>query len=271
MDFIESLNRIETLETPTIVKMSVDVIARLTNNFDEQLTRILITRGKTNYQQRKLIATVKDAFKSWKKGTDVLWGAMPQLETYPDYFEKWQLDIECGWILTFDGCEPDPLESLVAPTSIELALDNNKQSKMKRTDEVKTDNKRLEVAQQRIAELEQEVNKVKSENAELREQLQQSAEKVNEEETADWAKEKEDTLVELLTPIFNNNCETARSFIEEVNGQSDIEIIEILSRYVNQNKASKTSVRRKLWSVLHAFKIYKAGETNWNLTLNNRI
>lgn len=86
-----------------------------------------------------------------------------------------------------------------------------------------------------------------------------------------WKMEKEDIIVELLTPIFNNKRENAKSFAEEVDGCDDIEIIEIVGKYVKQQKATKTSVHRKLWSILHAFKIYNAGESNWNLTLKQRI
>lgn len=103
-------------------------------------------------------------------------------------------------------------------------------------------------------------------------QLQSRQETNGGEETQEqWIIEKEDILVELLTPIFNNDSETAKCFADEIDGRDDIEIIDIVARYVKQVKANKTSVRRKLWSILHAFKIYKAGETNWNLTLKQRL
>lgn len=86
-----------------------------------------------------------------------------------------------------------------------------------------------------------------------------------------WKMEKEDILVELLTPIFNNKSENAKSFAEEIDGREDIEIIEIVSSYMKQKMVTGTSIHRKLWSILHAFKIYNAGESNWNLTLKQRI
>jgi len=86
-----------------------------------------------------------------------------------------------------------------------------------------------------------------------------------------WKMEKEDILVELLTPIFNNKSENAKSFAEEIDGREDIEIIEIVSSYMKQKMVTGTSIHRKLWSILHAFKIYSAGESNWNLTLKQRI
>lgn len=86
-----------------------------------------------------------------------------------------------------------------------------------------------------------------------------------------WKMEKEAILVELLTPIFNKKNDTAKSFAKEVDGRDDIEIIEIVSKYVKRQEATETSVHRKLWSILHAFKIYNAGESNWNLTLKQRI
>ena len=121
-----------------------------------------------------------------------------------------------------------------------------------------------------ITELKKENNELKSKITLLEEQHKEANVGPTEEEKAAWNIEKEVILVELLTPIFKDR-ETAKSFAEEVNGQDDIEIMNILSRYVKEDKASKTSVRRKLWSILHAFKIYNAEESNWNFTLNNRI
>ncbi len=123
----------------------------------------------------------------------------------------------------------------------------------------------------RIAELEDMVNSLNSENTELREQIQLSAPKDDEGEIERLTMEKEDALLELLAPIFNNKRDTAQSFAKEVNGQNDREIIETVCNYVNQGRTNNTSVRQKLWSVLHAFKIYNAGVTNWNTMIRNRI
>ncbi len=122
-----------------------------------------------------------------------------------------------------------------------------------------------------IEKLKKENNDLKSKNTLIEEQLEEAKDRHVKEELENWAVEKEDILVELLKPIFNMDKETAKCFAKEVIGQDSIEIIEIVSRYIKHGKASITSVRRKLWSILHAFKIYNAGESNWNTNLNKRI
>lgn len=97
------LDRIKRLDVQTIRNMSHEVIARLTHNFDEILVKNMLYTATTNYQQRKLIKIIKKAYKSWKKDTDMLWGSMPQLESYPEYMEELQTDIECGLVITEKG------------------------------------------------------------------------------------------------------------------------------------------------------------------------
>jgi len=120
--------------------------------------------------------------------------------------------------------------------------------------------------------LRNELTRTKRDLENTRAQLQSQLEAKGGNDTQEmWKMEKEDILVELLTPIFNNKSENAKSFAEEIDGREDIEIIEIVSSYMKQKMVTETSVHRKLWSILHAFKIYNAGESNWNLTLKQRI
>lgn len=138
----------------------------------------------------------------------------------------------------------------------------------KKQDSNPVNNKRILELETCINEKESRIKELEEENNNLRDQIEGMLD--TDKEIEGWTIEKEIILVELLTPIFKDRV-TAKSFAEEVNGQDDIEIMNILSRYVKEGKASKTSVRRKLWSILHAFKIYDAEESNWNFTLNNRI
>lgn len=121
---------------------------------------------------------------------------------------------------------------------------------------------------EQIAELTKKNGELEETCAQLQSQLDATA---GDDTQKIWKIEKEDILVELLTPIFKMKSEVAKCFADEINGLGDIEIIDIVARYVKELKATETSVHRKLWSILHAFKIYKAGETNWNLTLNPRL
>ena len=83
--------------------MSPDVLAILTNHFEESLVRAIMYRGKNNYEQKKIIRALKTAYRNWKKDTDILWGAMPYMETYPDFLERMKVDVECGMLITEGG------------------------------------------------------------------------------------------------------------------------------------------------------------------------
>ncbi len=94
------LNRIKSLNLTLIENMSSEVMATLTAHFDEPLVRTMIARESSNYAQRKIFRLVKNAYRSWKKDTDLMWGVMPYMEVYPNYMMNIQLDIECGIVLT---------------------------------------------------------------------------------------------------------------------------------------------------------------------------
>lgn len=103
MDHEALIERIKRLDLPTFEVMSPEVLARLTDRFDESLVRNVLYITTTNYEQRKLIKIIKNAYKLWKKDTDIIWGSMPQFESYPEYMENLQMDIECGFVITENG------------------------------------------------------------------------------------------------------------------------------------------------------------------------
>lgn len=109
------LERIKNLDVKTIEGLSSDVMARLTKHFDELFVKNMLYTTETNFGQRKIIRKIKNSYRSWKKDTDMLWGAMPQLEVYPDYIEELQLDIECGGVVTPNGLEYEPQKSPFKP------------------------------------------------------------------------------------------------------------------------------------------------------------
>ena len=90
--------------------MSSDSLALLTDVFSEPLVRAIMCRTQDNYEQKKIFTKIKSSYKRWKKDTDFLWGPMPQMEVYPNYMNKMQLDVESGMIITEDGSIPAPLK-----------------------------------------------------------------------------------------------------------------------------------------------------------------
>ena len=87
--------------------MSPEVMARLTDSFDESLVRNVLYIGKTNQEQRGIIQIVKNAYRDWRKD-DPYWGNPPLFpERYPQYLEDMQMDIECGLVVTTEGSIED--------------------------------------------------------------------------------------------------------------------------------------------------------------------
>lgn len=96
------LYRIKNLNVSLIENMSSDVMANLTDYFEESLVRNVVCVGTTNIQQRNIIKKIKGDYKHWKEKTDILW-KNALYETYPGYMENLQLDIECGNVVTERG------------------------------------------------------------------------------------------------------------------------------------------------------------------------
>lgn len=105
----ELAKRLMSVDYPIIEQMSPEIIAKLTNSFEESYVKLILYKGKNNAEQRKMIIFIKSAYKKWKKNTDMIWGSLPMYEHYPDYLENLQLDIECGKFI-MDETGPDETE-----------------------------------------------------------------------------------------------------------------------------------------------------------------
>ncbi len=158
-NYLNLLDKIKKLNDSMIQNMSPDVMALLTHNFEESLVRNVVYVGKTNLEQRKIIRSIKDKYKSWKEDTDTFWGKLPQLEVYPQFLLEMQMDIECGMVVTAEGSVSEPLSKpFVMPPVLGESL-----RKLKGLSEtVAEDNTQelraiIEKQNRRIAELEAEV------------------------------------------------------------------------------------------------------------------
>lgn len=82
--------------------------------------------------------------------------------------------------------------------------------------------------------------------------------------------EKEEMIVELLTPICYNQEEVAKEFLNEIQDLKDSEIADIVVKWTKDRKISDRSNNRPLWRILHAAKLYESTESNWNTALKRR-
>lgn len=73
--------------------------------------------------------------------------------------------------------------------------------------------------------------------------------------------------IELLSHIFYNDEKEASDFYNFVQGKDDLDIAQKALELKNQKKISSKSCGRDLWRILHAAKLYRATESNWNTYL----
>ena len=177
----ELLGRIEELDYPTITKISSDVLPTLTNDFDELLVKKLLTRAKTNDEQRHVISALKNGYKEMKKKEPFsYWGTL-QKEEYPEFLINLELDIQCGKVIKDEDEEEEQKKKS------EKILENLPDSFTK--EDLDNYNANKLPPMQRIKKLEAENEQLRKKNEELEadiirlgEQLQQLPQ--NEEPTA---------------------------------------------------------------------------------------
>ena len=203
MTHLDLLKRIENLDVAKIEKMSTDGMVMVSDSFDESLTRDLVMRGKTNREQRRTFAAVKEAYKDWKEGNDAMWH---YFQVYPQWMNEMQLDIECGLVLTTEGSEPEPEEDTLGalyPPSLIKKLQRATEDAIRGTEptaaaakddshirELETENRRLkEELDERGAEVEQ----FRTENEQLKERIKEILE-TKQGEDDEQGKEKLDFL-----------------------------------------------------------------------------
>lgn len=83
--------------------------------------------------------------------------------------------------------------------------------------------------------------------------------------------EKEEIIVELLSPIFFKTEENVKEFLKIIEGKSDVEVSDVARKWVKERKISDKSQKRPLWKILHAAKYYSSTESNWNTALRTHL
>ena len=111
-------------------------------------------------------------------------------------------------------------------------------------------------------------NEVAEKIKSLEEQLAKEKEKNKKlEKDVEFHKnERNEMLKELLSHIIHKESDV-EEFLELVDGRSDPEIIDIVKQWGTSEKITRKMKNRPLWQILHAAKIYKTGEPNWNAGL----
>ena len=190
------ISRIKNLKVSTIENMSFDVMAMITDNFNESLVRNILYIGETNTEQRKIIKCIKNNYKSWQKDTDMFWGSLPQMEVYPKFLIELQTDIECDMVVTDKGSVPEselyPLIKVptlgetfhklgglsgIAKTSAKESYAQKKRDiDAKKTKQLKEKDKTIAELKAKVKRLQKELQSIKQDNDSSKEEADTSYE-----------------------------------------------------------------------------------------------
>ena len=274
----ELLERINNLNVSLIEDMSSDSLALLTEGFSEPLVRAIMCRTQDNYEQKKIFTKIKSSYKRWKKDTDFLWGPMPQMEVYPDYMDKMQLDVESGMIITEDGSIPVPPKKPFKAPYVP-GLGSMFQEIYGKTHPASTDNPPIKeivynistkkpAQTQETSQLQARIAELEAENASLRKQLEEERQKNQGIEVLGAGND--EWIVELLAHLCYEDEQIARDILDEIRGKEDPVIADIIFERKQKNKISPKTQNRELWKILHAAKLYRGIEGNFNTALRRR-
>ncbi|MGN1229539.1 MAG: hypothetical protein ACI4T5_07780 [Prevotella sp.] len=80
------------------------------------------------------------------------------------------------------------------------------------------------------------------------------------EESAD----KNDELIDRISPIFYNDVNEAKAFLNKIRGMKATQITELVKDLRTKNIISEMSCHRDLWFILYEAGLYTKSESNWN-------
>lgn len=126
-----------------------------------------------------------------------------------------------------------------------------------------------------IEEQQRLIDKLTIDNNTLREENRKLASPTDEviklhTEISQLKEMKNKPLIELLQPIFFENENDVKEFLEKISGRQNNEITDLVYEWVyKERKISSKQYGTNLWKILHTFKYYNATLSNWNTALRN--
>ena len=241
----EARRRIESMSCEDILELSSGAIDRLlcvsygdyVECYPEKIVRLMVSRGKDKREKKRIFSRVKDAYQTF----------------WPYNFASFDDDdYGCDAAWYFSGIEFDIATNSLQPDE-ESPLPNPNSSPSGEAG--------MGLLEARIAELEKENEALRQQIEELQSQPQTS--EVQQAST-------NETMVELFSTVMYGDEQNAKAFIESVKGRNDAEITDLVAQWVSENKISIQSCRRKLWRLLHAYKLYNGTESNFNTAMRNK-
>lgn len=246
MTYEAALKIIEETSLEKLREIPLENLATLTNDFyHEDAVRAIIAKGTTLEKQRDAFNMLNMAYEScYEQGWDK-----------PDYFDDIQVCLNLGRMIEdriTASTDNPPIKEIV------YNISTKKPAKTQETAQL----------QSRIAELEAQVQQATAEKEVLKKQVeeyrkQQKAGEMQEIRNDEW-------IVELLAHLCYEDEQVARSILDEIRGKEDPVIADIILERKQRNQISPKTQNRELWRILHAAKLYRGIEGNFNTALRRR-
>lgn len=118
------------------------------------------------------------------------------------------------------------------------------------------------------AQLQARIAEIEAENASLEKQLEE--EKLKNQGIEVLGAGNDEWIVELLAHLCYGDEQIARDILDEIRGKEDPVIADIIFERKQKNKISPKTQNRELWKILHAAKLYRGIEGNFNTALRRR-
>lgn len=107
-----SMERIRKATVAQITDMEYKHLSRLTHDFDEPYSRMVVAKGEDGDEQKELLDALKEAFEEvHRTGYNSFTNDYDYDCDIPDYFDEWDYDISCGELIT-----ERPVATTIDPT-----------------------------------------------------------------------------------------------------------------------------------------------------------
>ena len=247
------LSRCTTLQSLQAFKN--EQLRTLTDDFQEpEVRHILITQADASAVKtdRVLVSVQRDALQHLRD----VWAALYPTKPEPPYFDDLTLYLDAGMpILPLTPEEEDELADTVfghrLVTLLMSYVAHNRSKDVGTRRAVRHAVQELLLfAKVQLCDDDQRI--LDTSDDELLEKLER------------LLSEADQKVVNLLTPIFNNDAVCARGYFDRIQGLASKELITVTNEYVRAGKITAGANHKTLWNVLHTARLISTGPRNWN-------
>jgi hypothetical protein len=132
----ELKERIMNMDLGKLENMSPHNVAKLTDDFCEELIKFILIQSGSNPSQHNVMNILMLKYGEWRTEIgDILWDSPLFPRKYPEYMANLQFDIECGKTITDEGCEEHKLDDKIIeeplPTNERISVLENENHRLR--------------------------------------------------------------------------------------------------------------------------------------------